>query len=224
MFACISCFDEFAARIAISLRCIITCCQHDEVEWESCSKLETDVCDVSGAWTCLNHSHYFWCHGINSMRMLVHVYAYFRDCQLGWAGTASGSLDASFCTNQRAQACKIGVWAARICQSHFQAFKHWSHCLAILIVTIEPQQDLPPLSYPYHPPSLPPDSWLLTPHHPQHPPSFFIVIIIMIIISFDLAVVLVLSVASTLAYMKWLLCTLAFMSPLYSVASFLPSK
>ena len=36
-----------------------------------------------------------------------YVCAYFRDCQL--AGTASGSLDAAFCTNQRAQACKIGV-------------------------------------------------------------------------------------------------------------------
>ena len=38
--------------------------------------------------------------------------------------------------------------------------------------------------------------------------------------SFKLAVVLVSSVASTLVYMKWMLCTLALMSWLYSVTSF----
>ena len=42
--------------------------------------------------------------------------------------------------------------------------------------------------------------------------------------SFKLAVVLVSSVASTLVYMKWMLCTLALMSWLYSVPSFLANE
>jgi len=47
-----------------------------------------------------------------------------------------------------------------------------------------------------------------------------VVVNITITASFKLAVVLVSSVASTLVYMKWMLCTLALMSWLYSVTSF----
>ena len=43
------------------------------------------------------------------------------DCELlSVGGAATGSLDASFCTNQRAQACKLRVLAAYILYSLLQ--------------------------------------------------------------------------------------------------------